>query len=712
MLDGGASGGGGEPLRPCQSRMDRRMLRLFSILHLPTSEASVRYTIEVLAAVACLAIPMATMAQEEAPATWTPELQMQYKRVGSVAISPDGGRVAYVVTEPVMEGESSEYLSQIWIAGTDGSGAFQFTRGDKSSGSPAFSPDGRYLAFSSGRSGDDQVWVMPVAGGEAWQVTDEEDGVGGFSWSPDGTRFAFTKSDADTEEEEKAKKEKYYVIRVDRDFKYRHLYVIDVGDGTGDPAESVRLTEGDFHVTGTDWSPDGTRIVFSHQADPRINTSRLSGDLSVVTVDGGDVTQIVGGGGIESQPQWSPDGRWIAYVSTGDQPEPIGMGDVYLVSPDGAESRRLSATPDRGPGVLGWTDDSRALLITEAIGTERHLMRLPADGSAPEVLTQQDGVYGSFAFADDESSMAFTYQEPDLPADVYVGGLDGTHATRLSDVHAGVPRPEMGKTELLSWTSPDGMEIEGLLTYPVGYEEGTRVPLILNVHGGPAGVFSQSFTGGPSIYMLQSWAQDGFAVLRPNPRGSSGYGKEFRYANFMDWGYGDLDDLLAGVDLTVEMGVAHADSLLLMGWSYGGYMTSFAVTRTDRFKAASMGAGLPNLISMTMTTDIQDYLVGHMGGEYWDDFETYEKHSAIYQIANIETPMQVIHGENDKRVPFTQGQEFYRALDRRGVPTEMIVLPRTPHGPREPKLLMSVQPIIMEWFKAHLRPTRITSDRQ
>ncbi len=665
-----------------------------------------------LAVAAWLAIPLGLVAQEEATATWTPELQMQYKGVGQVAISPDGARVAYVVTEPIMEGEKSEYLSHIWLARSDGSGAFQFTRGDKSASSPAFSPDGQYLAFSSARSEKNQVWVMPLAGGEAWQVTDEKEGVGGFKWSPDGTRIAFTMSDLDTEEEEKAKKEKYYVIRVDQDFKYRHLYVVDLGDGTDGPAESLRLTQGDFHVTGMDWSPDGSRLAFSHQADPRINTGRLSGDLAVVIVDGAAIKQVVTTGGIESQPQWSPDGRWIAYVSTGDQPEPIGLGDVYLTTPDGDESRRLASTPDRGPGLLTWTGDSRALLVTEAIGTERHLIRLPVDGSAHEVLTQQVGVYGAFAFADDERRMAFTYQEPDLPADVYVSGPGGTDATQLSDVHAGVPRPKMGKTELLSWTSPDGTEIEGLLTYPVGYEDGTRVPLILNVHGGPAGVYSQSFTGGPSIYMIQTWAQDGFAVLRPNPRGSAGYGKEFRYANFRDWGYGDLDDLLAGVDLTVEMGVAHADSLLLMGWSYGGYMTSFAVTRTDRFRAASMGAGLPNLVSMTTTTDIQDYLVAHMGSEFWEDFDTYEKHSAIYQIESIKTPMQVIHGENDKRVPFTQGQEFYRALDRKGVPTEMIVLPRTPHGPREPKLLMSVQPIIMEWFETHLRPVRITSDRE
>ena len=260
----------------------------------------------------------------------------------------------------------------------------------------------------------------------------------------------------------------------------------------------------------------------------------------------------------------------------------------------------------------------------------------------------------------------------------------------------------MGKTELIKWKSKDGLEVEGLLTYPVNYEPGKKYPTILQIHGGPAGVFTKGFTGNPSIYLTQYFAEQGFFVLRPNPRGSSGYGKAFRYANFRDWGYGDFEDLMSGVDKVVADGMADEERLLAMGWSYGGYMTSFLVTKTNRFKAASMGAGLPNLISMTSTTDIPDYLVGHMGKEFWEDYETYEKHSAIYHIKNVETPTQVIHGANDLRVPFTQGQEFYVALKRRGVDTEMIVLPRTPHGPREPKLQMEVSPRIMGWFEKFL----------
>ncbi|MEJ2540902.1 MAG: S9 family peptidase [Gemmatimonadota bacterium] len=665
----------------------------------------------------CLSLPLA--GQEGAgESTWSPALSMQFRAVGGTALSPDGERVAFTVREPLMEGEQSEYLTQIWMASADGSGARQYTRGEHSASSPVFTDDGAHLLFTSSRNGKSQVWALPLSGGEAWQVTDAPEGVGSFAVSPDGEHLAYTMQDPPSEEWEKAVEEKRDVIVADSDFRFTHLYMGHFGDGMQERAHQV--TDGDFSVTGWDWTPDGTHIVFAHQSDPRINTARLDGDLTVVDVmehdAAGDHTfatrPLVTGAGVEGSPRVSPDGRLVAFVSTGDGPEPVGLGDVYVVDFAGGEPRMLHETHDRSGGLLDWTGDSRAVVVLESLGTTRHLQRLPVDGGAPEQLTSGDGVVGSPAFAFGADRMAFTWETPNQPADVFVSPVDSWAPRAVTDLHAGIELPAMGRTELLTWASKDGrFEIEGLLTYPVGYTPGDRVPLVLNVHGGPAGVYSQSFTGAPSIYMIQTFAQEGYAVLRPNPRGSTGYGRDFRYANVKDWGYGDMDDLMAGVDHVIDMGVADPDRLLLMGWSYGGYMTSFAVTRTDRFKAASMGAGLPNLISMTTTTDIQDYLVGHMDAEFWEDYETYERHSAIYRIANVTTPTQVIHGENDLRVPFTQGQEFYRALQRRGVPTEMLILPRTPHGPREPKLLMEVTPRILAWFQRYLpEQQRVTDD--
>lgn len=656
----------------------------------------------------CFIIPLVlglsfVWAQENEHPVWTPEHSMEYQSIRETAISPDGSLIAYVVRAPMMEGEQSEFLSQIWIVSADGKSNVQYTRGEKSANNPAFSPDGAYLAFTSERSEKNQVWIMRVLGGEAEQLTKAKSGVAEFKWSPDGTAIAYTMKDTLTAEEEKAKKEKRDVILVDQDLKYNHLYTISLSKNEDGDRETQRLTQGDFHITAFDWSPDGKSLVFAHQPDPRINTGFSYKDISTVPTDSGAVTPIVTWDGADDDPLYSPDGKWIAFTSQGGQRQEVGLSDVYIISAKGGTPAKLADTPDRNAGILAWSKDSKQIYVLEPFHTSQQVYALPTNGKGPVQVSKSQGVIRAVSFDSDANGLAFTYEDTDTPEEVYISPVKNFNMTRLTAVNADVAKPPMGKTEAITWKSTDGLEIEGLLTYPVAYEEGRKVPLILNVHGGPAGVYQRIFTGAPGIYMLQYFAQKGYAILRPNPRGSSGYGKDFRFANVKDWGYGDYEDLMSGVDRVLEMGVAQPDSLCLMGWSYGGYMTSFMVTRTDRFKAASMGAGLPNLVSMVHTTDIPNYLVAHMGGELWEDYEIYEKHSAMYHIKNVTTPTQVIHGAEDLRVPFTQGQEFYVALKRLGVPTEMIVYPRTPHGPREPKFLMDVSPRILAWFEKHLK---------
>ena len=634
-------------------------------------------------------------------ARWTPALAMQYHAIGGTAMAPDGQLVAYVVRAPLMEGEQSEYRSQIHVASVDGSMNVQYTRGEHSSYSPAFSPDGAHLAFLTTRSGSPQVWAMRVQGGEAFQITDAETGVGSFQWAPNGATIAYTMTDPKSEAEQQREKEKRDVQVVDQEHRYRHLYTTDVAEADDSTRQVQRLTGGNFHVRGFDWAPDGGTIAFAHQPTPAIKSGFVEADISTVPSDSGAVTPLVEQPGVDDDPHFSPDGTQIAFTGPGGQAEPVGLSDIYVIAATGGTPEKLAETPNRSGSLHGWRGND-AVLISEPVRTSSHLFAVPTSGAPPRPITQGDGLHGNIALDADASRMAYTYENTDTPEDLYVTDLDAYERHQLTDLHADVPQPPMGETEVLTWESPDGTEVEGLITYPVGYEAGARVPLVLSVHGGPAGVYSRSFTGGPGIYMTQVFAQQGYAVLRPNPRGSTGYGKAFRYANVEDWGYGDYEDLMAGVDLMIERGVAHPDSLALMGWSYGGYMTSYAVTRTDRFQAASMGAGLPNLISMVGTTDIPDYLVAHMGGEFWNNVETYEKHSAIYRIDNVTTPTQVLHGAEDDRVPTRQGQEFYRALKRQGIATEMVLYPRTPHGPREPKLLMDVTPRIIDWFDAHL----------
>jgi len=632
---------------------------------------------------------------------WTPELHMKYLRISNTVISPDGKWIAYVVRKPVMEEEKSEYLSHIWLVSSDGKKNVQYTYGDKSCSNPQFSPSGEYLTFTSSRSGKNQIWIMRVSGGEAKKLTDAESGINSYQWSPRGDRIAYVMSNPKTEEEKSREKGKADVILVDKDFKYNHLYIAFLKEGEIDTVK--RLTRGEFSVSSFNWSPNGKTLVFSHQPDPRLNTRFLEMDISTVPADSGAVTPLINRPGVDADPLYSPDGKWIAFISNGGKPEPIGLRDVYVISSRGGRPEKLAVTYDRNASLIEWSEDSRVIYYSEFITTSREVRGLPRNGNQSFSVISETGVCSSPSINPEEKLISYVYENLTTPAEVYISSLNKFKMKKLTSIHQDVPQPEMGKTELIQWNSKaDGKVIEGLLTYPVGYKKGDRCPLILQIHGGPAGVFTQAFTGDPGIYMVQYFAQNGYAILRPNPRGSTGYGVEFRYANFQDWGYGDYEDLMSGVDKVIEMGVGHPDSLCVMGWSYGGYMTSWIVTQTDRFQAASMGAGLPNLISMVTTTDIQDYLAAHMGGEFWNNYKEYERHSAIYYIKNVTTPTQVIHGQEDLRVPFTQGQEFYRALNRLGVETEMVVYPRTPHGPREPKFLMDVSPRIRDWFDKYL----------
>ena len=296
-----------------------------------------------------------------------------------------------------------------------------------------------------------------------------------------------------------------------------------------------------------------------------------------------------------------------------------------------------------------------------------------------------------------------TWQNVGFPPEVYVSGVNNLSPVTISNINADLAKMPMPKTEVIKWKSTDGREIEGLLTYPIGYQTGQKVPMILNVHGGPAGVFNQSFIGGRGVYPLVSFAAKGYAVLRPNPRGSSGYGVEFRRANIKDWGGMDYQDLMTGVDTVVKMGVADENRLGVMGWSYGGFMTSTIVTKTKRFKVASAGAPVTNLMSFNGTADIPAFIPDYFGGQSWDNIEIYMKHSAMFNVKGVTTPTMIQQGDADVRVPISQGFEFYNALKSQGVPTRMIVLPRQPHGPTEPKMQLAAMQSNLDWFEKYLK---------
>ncbi|MBC7923254.1 MAG: S9 family peptidase [Ferruginibacter sp.] len=639
------------------------------------------------------------------PKGWTPETMISFKRVGETALSPDGKCVVYAVSTPVMAGEKSEFLTHLWLVSTDGKTNYPLTRGEKSCTNPKFSPDGQYLSFASarGKEGKNQLYLLRLSGGEAEPVTPAKADVGTYAWSPDGQRLAFVMADSLTFQQEKDQKEKRDVRVVDARPDYQHLYTVAIRADAGGQHSVKRLTTGDFHVTEMAWSPDGQTLAFAHQQSPSADAWPTS-DLSAVPADGGDRTSLVATKGSDIIPLYSPDGKWLAFVSDEGKPTWARRADVYVMPAGGGTPRKLAPTLDQSPGLLRWSANGAEIYLAEANQTSRGVFALPVNGNPPRLLTRQPGVFTNASFSQDGKTVACVFADVETPPDVCVGPTTDFKPRKLTAVNAGYPSYPLGKTELISWKSKDGKyDIEGLLTYPVGYRKGKPCPLILNIHGGPAGVFSRSYTAGGSIYPIQAFAQAGYAVLRPNPRGSGGYGADFRAANLNDWGFGDYDDLMAGVDQTIAMGVAHPDSLCVTGWSYGGYMTSMIITKTNRFKAAMVGAGVTNLVSFNGTADIPSFIPDYFGGDFWDRPEVYTKHSAMFHVKGVRTPTQIIHGEADVRVPLSQGQELYTALKRLGVKTEMIVYPRTPHGPQEPKFIEDIGQRTLGWFDTHLR---------
>ncbi|MDA1314148.1 MAG: S9 family peptidase [Acidobacteria bacterium] len=660
----------------------------------------------VLLALLCLPVVWGPAAWGQTSPVWTPELSMQVDTIGEVVPSPDGRWVAYTRTTAVMEEEKSEMVTQIHVALADGTRRLQLTRGEKSASSPAFTPDGGFVYFVSSRSGERNIWRIAVSGGEAERITDWEGSIGGFRVSPDGSWLAFTgrKKKADIE---KAKKQKRDFRVIDEDAKNNGLWMAPSGPGAQDRTPR-QLVDGTNHITDFEWSPDSRKIVFEHQ--PRNEPDHwMQADISEIEVANKTVKKVAADEVSERSPKYSPDGKLLAYLRSSTVRNWAGEGRFIVKDLSTGKQRTLALTHDeggRGTNLLGFSADSKRVLFTETQGVRNVLVGMDLDGKPRNLGFPETGALasngGGSRLNATGTHIGAAAESLTKPVEAYVFDVKSGKATKSSDAHGNLTLPPLGMTEVIRWKSKDGMEIEGLLTYPVSYKRGARAPLVLEIHGGPMGVFTETFIGARGLYPRAAFASEGYAVLRPNPRGSSGYGLAFRTANMNDWGGGDYEDIMSGVDHVIEMGVADPDRMVVMGWSYGGFMTSWVVGQTDRFKAACVGAAVTNLWSFTGTSDILDFLPGYFKGEPWENFEGYRKHSPMNYVQNVKTPSLVLHGEEDLRVPISQGYEFYNALKRRGVKTQMVVYPRTPHGPTEPKFLLDVAKRHLAWTEEHL----------
>ena len=630
--------------------------------------------------------------------SWTPELSLTVKRIPTVVPSPDGTKVAFAVSEAVTEADKSEWLAQIHLANADGTDARQLTRGDKSATLPQWSPDGIWIGFISSRSGIANVWRISVAGGEAEQITNEKGAVAAFDWAPDGMAIAFIMTDLKSEQEDRDARDKRDWRTVDENVKMKRLYLQPVPHDLGQRGTARRLAAPDYSVEEFDWAPDGSSIAFRHQPTPAPSDAR-KGDISLVRIIDSSIRVLAGTGAAEQSPRFSPDGKQIAFTASDDPVTAPGSATVHIVAIDGGAPRSLADMFDGQPSILDWTADGAALLVSETQRTSPTVYVLPLNGRPPVSLSPS-GTHISAATVNARGThLGFVSQDFDKAPEAFVA----TTAGRFAPIQVSHVQPRIdaavGNSAVVSWKSLDGQTVEGILSYPVEYRNGNRVPLLVIIHGGPAGVFTNTFMGSvTSPYPMAVFTNSGYALLRVNPRGSSGYGKPFRYANMRDWGGGDYQDIMTGVDHVIHMGVADPERLGVMGWSYGGYLTAWIVTQTKRFKAASAGAAITDLISMTGTSDLPGLLPEYFKGEVWEVFDLARARSPVLNARSVTTPTLIQHGDADVRVPVAQSYELYNALKRQGVTTKLTVYPRQPHGFVEPKMTLDAARANLAWF--------------
>ncbi|HEX8408552.1 MAG TPA: S9 family peptidase [Thermoanaerobaculia bacterium] len=608
--------------------------------------------------------------------------------------SPDGKRIAYVVTKADLE--RSVYDSDVWLIDADGKNDRQLTRARGADFRPHWSPDGRRLAFVSDRDGKNALWLIDPDGGEARKLVDPPSPVRDFDWSPDGKSIAFTRIDEPTPEEEKRAKEKDDARVIGEGRKFVHLYLADVTTG-----ETRRLTKGDFSIWTFDWSPDGKRIAFDRGPGLGLDDMFRS-DIYTVTIDGGELRPLMQRRGFERGPSYSPDGKWLAFTTSDGVHDWLIEHDVHVMPAGGGPSRSVSKEWGRTPDAIFW--DGGTLYVEGPHDTTTQLYRVNADGSGWTNTTSVDGTVADSHVLNQR--VAYVYQSVTAPPELFV---DGKQLTHHNDAYRA---KELGETRLIRWKNPkDNLEIEGLLTLPVGYKGG-KVPMLTFVHGGPASRFDQGYLGYlGQVYAPQVMAANGFAVLRPNPRGTGGYGAAFRRANRNDWGGMDWIDVNAGIDKVIADGIADPNRLGLMGWSYGGFLASWAIGHSDRFKAISIGAPVVDLLSFHGTTDIRDFIPHYFDERDTPDtsldelrhaplsLELLRAHSPLWHLKKTNAKVLIQHGDADDRVPLSQGTMLYRFLDELGVDVRMVVYPRTPHVPREPRLRMDVMRRNVEFFK-------------
>ncbi len=607
------------------------------------------------------------------------------QQLEELTISADGKWIAYVVKSfDLKKDESNKDLYMVPAGGGD---AIRLTTNKKDDTKPRWSPDNRYLAFLSRRSKKKQVFLMNRSGGEAVQLTDVKQGVNDLEWSPDGKKLAIVITDYDPDEPEESEKAKGSgddnektekpIVVTRLQFKrdedgylkeiYDHIYTIDIASKA-----LKQITSGPYNDSWPRWNPDGKNILFVSNRTENPDANRNT-DLFLVPTEGGDLKELTTNPGEDENPAWSPDGKWITYQTT-VQPDLMWYDtiEVAVIPSSGGTPKILTRELDRNGTYPGFGPDSKSIyFLLEDHGTDR-IASVPVSGGTVNRNVVGENEISDFDIAPN-ATIAFLANRPDLPDEVFAW-RPKAKSKQLTFTNAKVLEPiRLGKLERIQFKSKDGTPVEGFATFPPDFDPSKKYPLILRIHGGPTAQYQEGYS-----FEWQVLAANGYVVVGVNPRGSTGYGEEFCKAIWADWGNKDYEDVIAGVDHLISKGYIDPEKMGVGGWSYGGIMTDYVITKTTRFKAAISGAGEANHFA-GYGTDHYQYEWEKELGLPWEKFDLWHKLSAFFDVPKVKTPTLFVCGQSDWNVPLINSEQMYQALRRLGIDTMLVIYPGEPH---------------------------------
>jgi dipeptidyl aminopeptidase/acylaminoacyl peptidase len=650
------------------------------------------------------------------------------KRIGDAQISPDGSRVAYVVTD--VDKNLNRGKRSVWAVPTSGGPPQQLITSDKNDYSPRWSADGKWIAFLSTREGAPQIFVADAANPGASnprKVTSVPEGVGEFIWSPNGKKFAFTTDvypecgnlNCVAKRGEAEEKSKVKAVIADR-LLYRHWdsfkrgkrsHLFVVSSEGGEPKD---LTPGDYDVppfslgdpTAFDFAPDSSEIVFARNTD-KVEATSTNNDLFIVSAGGGEAKRITGNNpGSDTTPRYSPDGKYIAYRSQARNGYESDRFRLMLHDRKSGASKELSTGFDRWVGELVWAPDSQNIFIgAEDRGRELIGVASINGGVKPLIAnTASNGI----SLSGDGKTLAFTRSSLAAPAEVFAANSSGSDARQLTQANANLlAQLDLNKAEDFEFDGALNAKIHGFIVKPPQFDKAKKYPMVLLIHGGPQGAWPDSWG---YRWNYQMWAARGYVTVLINPHGSTGYGQAFTEEISGDWGGAAYEDLMRGVDHVIKLGYVDPNRLGAAGGSYGGYMVNWILGHTDRFKALVSHAGVYNLTSMYATEELW-FADWEFKGAPWDNPELYTKWSPHLSAKNFKTPTLVIHGELDYRVPVGEGLQLFSTLQRKGVPSKLLYYPDEGHWILKPQNSELWYKTVLDWFDQWLKPNASTASR-